>query len=119
MILYYFSLKVNKIKLDSTSAVKVGDSVISDTWVSSETAINAAEKNGGSAFRKEYRGCHISATLSEAVVPNSYPSWYITYNSPVENLYIIINALTGEFISGRTSPAISAFRVNKVIGNLQ
>ena len=119
MILYYFSLKVNKIKLDSTSAVKVGNSVITDTWVSSEAAINTAEKNGGSAFRKEYRGCHISASLSEAVVPNSYPSWYITYNSPVENLYIIINALTGEFVSGRTSPAISASSVSKVIGNSQ
>ena len=119
MILYYFSLKVNKIKLDSTSAVKVGNSVITDTWVSSEAAINTAEKNGGSAFKEEYRGCHISATLSEAVVPNSYPSWYITYSSPIENLYIIINAQTGEFVSGRTNAVIFPSSVSKVIGNLQ
>jgi len=119
MILYYFSLKVNKIKLDSTSAIKVGNSIITDTWVSSEAAINEAEKNGGSAFRKEYPGCHILATLSEAVVPNSYPSWYITYNSPVENLYIIINAVTGEFVSGRTDAASSASSASNEIGNLQ
>jgi hypothetical protein len=119
MILYYFSLKVNKIKLDSTSAVKVGNSIIADSWVSSEAAINEAEKNGGSAFRYAYPGCQISAALSEPVTPNSYPAWYITYSSPCETLYIMINASTGEFVMGRTNPTSPVSSVSTVKGNLQ
>jgi len=119
MILYYFTMTINKIRLDSTSAIKVGNSVITNTWVSSEFALDVAEKNGGKVFRNEYPGCRISATLSEAVIPNSYPSWYITYSSPIENLYIIINALSGEFVSGRTNTTGTVSSISKVIGNFQ
>ena len=50
---------------------------------------------GGDDFRNEKADYIISATLSEAVVPNSFPIWRIQYYTPEKRLTFRINANNG------------------------
>jgi hypothetical protein len=101
MILYHFSSNFTAFGFDSTSKMTVGGSILTNTWVNSNIALSAAENNGGRIFRNKYPNCKISASLGEPVIPNAYPVWYITYSNSSEHLYIVINAVTGEFDSKR------------------
>lgn len=87
------------IGVDTTANDHVGNSIITKDWIDSDNALEIAEENGGIQFRNENADYIISASLSEALVPNSYPSWYIYYSSATENLYIKVNATNGEIIS--------------------
>jgi hypothetical protein len=117
MVCYYFEKSFNEIKLDSTGKTPFEIAVINSNWVSSETALYNAEKNGGRAFLNEYPVDHISAELSQALIPNSFPIWYITYYSSVKNLTIMINALTGKFISSYNGTTTGS-SVGQVVGDL-
>jgi hypothetical protein len=99
MILYLFTRTFDSIGLDSTTEMKTGNSVISNTWINSNVALSAAENNGGKAFRNKHTNCQISASLSEPLIPNSAPLWYIKYSSSTEYLYVVINAITGKYVS--------------------
>jgi hypothetical protein len=118
MVCYYFEKSFNEIKLDSTGKTPFEIAVINSNWVSSETALYNAEKNGGRTFLNEYPVDHISAELSQVLIPNSSPIWYITYSSRVKNLTIMINAVTGEFISNSSGTSTGGSSVGQVVGDL-
>ncbi len=86
------------IGVDTTANDQDGSSIITTSWIDSDDAFEIAEANGGIQFRSKNEDYKISASLSEAVVFNSYPIWSIYY-SATENLYIRINATNGEIIS--------------------
>jgi len=97
---YYFSSIYESIREDSiiTTNTTVGDAFISQSWFDSNYALKIAEENGGKQFRTSYNNCYITASLGEAVVPNSNPFWEIKYSiNGDKNNYIIynINAVTG------------------------
>jgi hypothetical protein len=120
MVCYYFEKSFNEIKLDSTGKAPFEFAGINSNWVSSETALYNAEKNGGRAFLNEYPVNHISAALSQLLIPppSSFPIWYITYYSHVKNLTIVINAATGEFISNSSGTSTGGSSVGQVVGDL-
>jgi hypothetical protein len=119
-VCYYFEKSFNEIKLDSTGNSPFEFIGINSNWVSSETALYNAEKNGGRAFLHEYPVDHISAALSQFSIPppSSFPIWYITYYSRVKNLTIMINAATGEFISNSSGTSTGGSSVGQVVGDL-
>ncbi len=78
-VTYWFHACSKGFGFDSTSVLPVGVSAITGHWCDSDSAIHIAEKNGGSDFRGEYPDYSITAVLGEAVVPNSAPTWWITY----------------------------------------
>jgi hypothetical protein len=119
MIIYYFEQRGNEVNFDSTGAMSVGNSIITSPWINSDFALSTAEGNGGREFRNENPGCEISAALSEPVIPNAYPMWNLTYDSPTGTLYIVIDASSGKFVSGRINAPSTAVSVSNVIGNLQ
>jgi len=97
---YYFSSFYESIKEDSiiTRNTTVGDAFISQSWFDSNDALKIAEENGGKLFRTSNSNCYISASLGEAVVPNSYPFWEIRYSIDTnKNNYVVfnVNAVTG------------------------
>jgi hypothetical protein len=99
MILYYFKRTYLSIGFDSTGSMKDGNSIITDSWINSKVALSSAENNGGKIFRNSHSSYKISASLSEPLIPNSTPLWYIKYSSSNQHLYVVINAITGEFVS--------------------
>ncbi len=71
---------------DSISAYTVlGIQVISASWVDSDSAIAYAESHGGKSFRENHPDCIVSTSLSEALVPDSYPCWEVVYRSTHDN----------------------------------
>jgi hypothetical protein len=97
---YYFCSFYESINLDSivTRKTTVGDAFISQSWFNSNEALKVAEESGGKQFRKNNSNCRITASLGEAVVPNSNPFWYIKYSIDGDkNNYVVfdINAVTG------------------------
>lgn len=97
---YYVRSLYDSICCDSIIIGKttVGDAFISQSWLNSNKIMEIAERNGGKEFRENIKEYNISATLSEAVVPNSQPIWNIKYSSKTnEANYLIlrINAVTG------------------------
>ena len=83
------------IRSDTLLYNMVGASIITKSWIDSDMILNIAEKNGGKEFRNNNSDYIISISLSEAVVPNSYPVWNVNYNA-VNKLLIRINAVTGK-----------------------
>jgi hypothetical protein len=97
---YYFSSFYGSIALDSVvnRETTIGDAFISKSWLNSNDAMRIAEKNGGKQFRTSNSNYYITASLGEAVVPNSNPFWYIKYTLYGDkNNYVVfnINAVTG------------------------
>jgi hypothetical protein len=97
---YYLSSFYDSIHCDSIVVREstVGDAFISQSWLNSDIALEIAESNGGREFRKNNSSYNISASLSEAVVPNAKPIWNIRYTSKINesiSLYIRINAVSG------------------------
>jgi hypothetical protein len=97
---YYFSSFYELINKDSivTRKTTVGDAFISQSWFNSNEALKVAEESGGKQFRTNNSNFHITASLGEAVVPNSSPFWYIKYSTDSDkNNYVVfnINAVTG------------------------
>ena len=97
---YYFSSFYESINKDSIviRKITVGDAFISQRWFNSNEALKIAEENGGKQFRTNNSSYYITASLGEAVVPNSNPFWYIKYSTASDkNNYIVfnINAVTG------------------------
>ncbi|MDE3058196.1 MAG: hypothetical protein KGJ59_09605, partial [Bacteroidota bacterium] len=79
----YFHNDDNGIIFDSISAFTVCCiKNISKEWLDSDSAIAYAESQGGEAFRKNNPSYLVSASLYEALVPDSYPCWEIIYCSP-------------------------------------
>lgn len=118
MFFYFFEYNGNVIQLTKTSESGIFTPripIIRGTWVNSNIALNTAEKNGGKTFRRDYPGCQISAMLFESLIP----TWFITYSSPTEALYITINAFTGEFVAGSIGADSSASSVSTDVGNLK
>ena len=83
--------------VDTTENDQVGGSIITTSWIDSDKALEIAEKNGGSQFRNENVDCKISASISEAVVPNSFPIWSIKYYVYEKWITFRINANNGDF----------------------
>ncbi len=97
---YYISSFYDSIQCDSIVIREstVGDAFISQGWLNSDKALEISENNGGKEFRNNNSDYNISASLGEAVVPNSKPIWTIRYTSKTNksiSLYIRINAVTG------------------------
>ncbi len=78
---YYFHANRTQVAYDSTKPMPTGASVITTHWFDSDSALLVAERNGGSDYRQANPGYGISARLSEAVVPNAVPYWFIIYTS--------------------------------------
>ncbi|RJP62636.1 MAG: hypothetical protein C4539_17680 [Ignavibacteriales bacterium] len=99
---FYFRSFDKTVKCDSIIETKttVGDAFISETWFNSDKAISIAENSGGKNFRDENPDNAISASLSQAVIYNASPTWYIQYSSKTnkeKNFRIIVNAVNGSF----------------------
>jgi hypothetical protein len=99
---YYISSDLYSVKCDSIISKKpmVGGAPISKNWMNSDKALAIAEINGGNEFRLQNPDCLISASLSEALIPESSPNWYIYYsskNNGGKRLWIKINAVNGSF----------------------
>ena len=97
---YYLSSFYDSIHCDSIvfRESTVGDAYISQSWMNSDKAFVIAENNGGKDFRKNNSSYNISASLSEAVVPNSKPIWNIRYTSKINgsiSFSIRVNAISG------------------------
>lgn len=99
----YLRSSYNSIQCDSIveREATAGDANISQKWFNSDKAMVIADKNGGNGFRTKYPDYIISASLLEAVVPNSTPYWYIRYSSKSDNgKYLVLNidAVSGNVI---------------------
>jgi len=92
----YLHSNFNDVAYDSISNIILdGAQVINDEWIDSNAAIEKAELLGGSSFRINYPDYFINADLSQALMPNSYPTWQIIYKSksePSKNLSLTIDA---------------------------
>jgi len=97
--LYFFTRTFDSVGFDSTNIIMIGNSIITKPWIESNVALASAEMNGGSIFRNNHSDCTIYASLAEPLIPDSIPLWYINYSSANDKLYLMINAITGEFIS--------------------
>lgn len=97
---YWFHPAPAGVVFDSISPLPVGISPLSATWFDSDSALSVAELNGGSIFRKNNPDYSISAAVSEPVVPNSTPAWYVYYrsgNDKTKFLQFNIDAVTGTY----------------------
>jgi hypothetical protein len=95
---YHFTAVYDSIKFDSTSRTTTGDAFITHTWINSCNAMDIAEANGGMQFRTNNPDYTVRASLGEAVVPNAFTYWYITYRSNINSsvyLNLTIDATTG------------------------
>jgi hypothetical protein len=80
--LLYFHNEQDQVLFDSISLeMELGTSYITQEWFDSDSALSFAEVSGGKTFREENPDYTIRASVSEALVPYSYPVWYITYSS--------------------------------------
>ncbi|MBI9071415.1 MAG: hypothetical protein JEY94_07435 [Melioribacteraceae bacterium] len=97
---YRFHTDINGASFDSTSTlVLLGNKVIANIYFDSNKALKLAEANGGSDFRKTHKDFVIEATLTEPLVPNSQPMWFIRYTSETGDqriLHLGINCVTKE-----------------------
>lgn len=93
---YFFHTTVDSVFLDSLNTLRfIGISYIKKSWIDSDSAIAAAENQGGAEFRNNNPDYKITATLVEPLVPNSTPRWYIDYISAENSsnkLFINIDA---------------------------
>ena len=87
---------IDSVAFDSISYnILTGPAWISRSWIDSDSAMFLAELQGGTEFRALNPDYRIKASLSEALVPSSFPKWYITYISnenPNNKKLIIIDA---------------------------
>ena len=97
ILTYEYVADYTSIGISITANDKVGASIITKSWIDSDIVLKIAERNGGSNFRSKNPNYEITATLSEACVPNSFPVWYISYIAD-ERLLIKINATDGKII---------------------
>lgn len=58
---------------------------ITDEWFGSDSAIAYADVHGGNTFRTDNPDYMIKASLGQALIPYSYPSWSITYLSKTDS----------------------------------
>ena len=58
---------------------------ITDGWFDSDSAIAYAEAHGGNRFRTDNPDYIMNASLGQALVPYSFPSWSITYLSKTDS----------------------------------
>jgi hypothetical protein len=78
----YFHSEQSQVLLDSVSLEwDLGVQNITEEWFDSDSALAFAELSGGKTFREENPNYIISASISQALVPYSYPVWYINYSS--------------------------------------
>ena len=85
----------------NTSAVEMG-------WIDSDTTIAEAEANGGAAYRNNNQDVFVYGTLSRwSLGPGpELTIWEFDYNSSnAPPLQILVNALTGNVITGINDPA--------------
>ena len=84
--IYYFHTTLTDVFYDSISNEGIiGIGLINEIWFDSDKALEIAEKNGGKNFRNLSPTYKIEASLSQPVVPNSSPHWYITYRSNTDS----------------------------------
>jgi hypothetical protein len=78
----YFHNTQDGILLDSISySVKCCIQNITWKWFDSDSALVFADVKGGKTFRENNPDYFITTTLFEALVPNPYPCWEVTYYS--------------------------------------
>jgi len=81
----YFHNNQNQVIFDSISLyILDGPSIITEDWFDSDFAVAYAEESGGQLFREGNPDYFIKASLSQALVPYSYPCWSITYQSKID-----------------------------------
>jgi len=106
-IYYFLHTTFNSVVYDSSNNLQwVGVTFISLPWIDSDSAWVIAEAQGGSDFRLAHPNTIILASLQEAVVPNTKPSWCIIYRSldnPGDYASFLINATDSSKISGINS----------------
>ncbi|MGA9293136.1 MAG: T9SS type A sorting domain-containing protein [Ignavibacteriaceae bacterium] len=82
----YFHNNTSGIVFDSISLYTVCCVTnITDEWFDSDSAIAYADYHGGKAFRDDNPDYIIKASLVQALVPNAYPFWSVTYLSKTDS----------------------------------
>ncbi len=99
LVSYEFGNDLITIGVDTLDNDQDGGSIITKSWIDSDLALEIAEKNSGSKFRTENTDYQISVSLSEYVVPNSFPIWSVNYSSADNLSYRICKASDGNGIS--------------------
>jgi hypothetical protein len=118
---YFVRSSSNSVVLDSLNNIPlIGISYITYPWIDSDSALALAEAQGGAGFRILHPHYRIVASISEAVVPNPRPYWYIEYididNSNTYQ-YIFINATDSSKISNVPVPYKSASKEFALLQN--
>jgi len=92
----YLHSNYSDVVYDSISSrITTGDQIITDEWIDSDAAIEKAELLGGSTFRVNNPDYFINMVLSQALIPDTYPTWQIFYKSksdPTKKLSLKIDA---------------------------
>jgi hypothetical protein len=78
---------------DSSSALQVGNAVITGRWFNSDSAMIIAEQNGGLGFRSANPRYTIAAALGQPVVPNATTTWYVTYRATDDSSRLLLLAI--------------------------
>lgn len=79
---YFLHTTQNSVVYDSSNNIIWFDVIyVTLPWVDSDSAWVIAEAQGGSNFRLLHPYNKILASLQQAGVPNSNPSWYLIYRS--------------------------------------
>jgi Secretion system C-terminal sorting domain len=118
---YFLHTTQNSVVYDSSNnnIILVSITYVTLPWIDSDSAWVIAEAQGGSNFRLLHPHNKILASLQEAVVPNSKPSWYLIYRSlDNANDYVsfILDAtdsskITGVNLLGKTG--LNTFRLQQ------
>ena len=106
----YFHNEQDQILLDSIS-LEMDCCVqgITEEWFDSDSALAFAEASGGQTFREENPDYIIRASISEALVPYSYPVWYVTYSSLTDfskRLSVYFDAIKNFFVKTSFYPEV-------------
>lgn len=95
---YYFHATASEVAFDSTTPPLIGPSVITLRWFDSDSAMAFAELYGGAQYRTQNPNATITASLGQALSPNSVATWRIMYQGGSLSLGLIIDANTGALL---------------------
>jgi hypothetical protein len=106
-ISYFLHTTVDGVEYDSSNHLSlIGARWITRPWIDSDSALALSEDRGGATFRILNPHYNIKAVLGEALVPQSFPSWYIRYASldiPSLHIAFLFDA-TDSTLSGVQQP---------------
>lgn len=95
---YYFDVQNNVVAFEYWDSLLVGPFAIINRWMDSDSALQIAQHAGGSAIRKQFPGCTITAILIQMPAPPIYTEWQISYKCSDSTRSVYINASTGDVV---------------------